>query len=307
MDIIVIAGPTASGKTATGVNLAKQLNGEIISGDSMQVYRHMDIGTAKVTTEEMKNIPHHMIDIIDPDEPFSAADFTKRAKKYIIDIKSRNKLPILVGGSGFYINALLGGVDFDETSTDIAYRDKLYELEILDLYNILKEHDPAYAQYNKTNKARLVRGLEYFHATNKKISDYIAEQKNKQSDYNFQVFVLDMPRPILYERINKRVDHMIQTGLVEEVEKLLNMGYNRSLTSMSSIGYKEIIQYKLDEISLEQAVENIKKNTRRFAKRQLTWFRNKTDSTWIDKDILNKNTLDRDIDEILQKLKCKKP
>lgn len=296
MNLLVIAGPTACGKTAMGINLAKELNGEVISGDSMQVYRYMDIGTAKVKSEEMRGIPHHMIDIIYPDEPFSVADFTKRAVSYINEIINRGKLPILVGGSGFYINALLCGIKFDETSIDIQYRNEIYNFETAQLYNLLKEKDLLYAEYNKTNKARLVRGLEYFHSTGRKISDYIEEQKKNPFAYNAQVFVLDIPRQELYNRINQRVDDMVKQGLVKEVEKLLEMGYNRNLTSMSSIGYKEIVQHKYDDLPIYQAIEDIKQNTRRFAKRQLTWFRNKTEATWVD----------RDIHEILHRIKSKK-
>ena len=286
MDLMVIAGPTACGKTSTGIALAKKLNGEVISGDSMQVYRHMDIGTAKVSLDEMQGVAHHLIDIIDPDEPFSAASFKQRATACIAEIQGRGKLPILVGGSGFYISALLGGIQFDETSTNLVYRNELCFLETQVLFQLLKEKDPVYARLNQTNKARLVRGLEYFHATGKKISDYIEEQKKQPKAYHAQVFILDLPREALYHRINQRVELMMGKGLVLEVEKLLQMGYNRNLTSLSSIGYKEIIAYLQDGLPLDQAVEAIKQNTRRFAKRQLTWFRNKTEGTWITSDEL---------------------
>jgi len=287
MDLLVIAGPTASGKTAMGIAAAKALNGEVISGDSLQVYRHMNIGTAKVTPTEMDGVPHHLIDILDPSEPFSAADFKNRAVACMADIKSRGKLPILVGGSGFYINALLADIDFDEGSTNHARRDQLSQLSAPELHALLLPHDPDYATYNQHNPARLVRGLEFFEQTGQQLSVRIAEQKAKPSDINAKVFVLDWPRDQLYERINHRVDIMVEQGLVGEVQGLLAMGYDAGLSSLSSIGYKEVIAHLQGHCTLAQATADIKQNTRRFAKRQLTWFRNKTAAQWIKPGDIN--------------------
>lgn len=281
MDLLVIAGPTASGKTSLGVAAAKALNGEVISGDSLQVYRHMNIGTAKATVSEMEGIPHHLIDILEPSEPFSAAAFKQRAVDAMADIQARGKLPILVGGSGFYIHALLGDTDFDEASTNLARRNALALLTPAELYTILSAHDPDYAMLNQYNKARLVRGLEFFEQTGQRLSVRIAEQKQKQSTLRAKVFVLDWPRDLLYQRINQRVDNMLAQGLVSEVEQLLTMGYSPELPSLGSIGYKEIIAYLQGYATLETATEAIKQNTRRFAKRQLTWFRNKTTAHWL--------------------------
>ncbi|MCL1935869.1 MAG: tRNA (adenosine(37)-N6)-dimethylallyltransferase MiaA [Defluviitaleaceae bacterium] len=286
MELLIIAGPTASGKTQISLDLAKELNGEIISADSMQVYKYMDIGTAKIKNKQ--GIPHHLIDIVYPDYNFSVADFQKNAKTCIEDIKNRGKLPILVGGSGFYINSILYNTTFDENSKNIEYRNELYKIEeklgTNYLYNMLQKLDKKYADANQSNKARLVRGLVYFYETGKKISDYIEQQKKEKNNFTFnsKLFILDMERETLYKNINRRVEIMIDEGLVNEVKSLLDMGYSKESTSMSSIGYKEMVNYIDRSISIDNAINNIKQNTRRFAKRQITWFKNKTEGIWIE-------------------------
>lgn len=285
--LVVIAGPTACGKTASSIILAKMMNGEIISGDSMQVYKYMDIGTAKVMPDEMDNIPHYMIDEIKPDEEFNAMIFQKTAKKYISDIYSRNHIPILVGGTGFYINALVYDNNFMETDSSIR---KQLEFEAKEFGNIyifekLKECDPEYAaSIHPNNLKRVIRALEFFMQTGQKLSFANNEAHKKESPYNTAFFVLNMDRKKLYERIDLRVNLMFEAGLLDEFKKLVDMGYGENLVSMQGIGYKELFPYLKGECSLEEAEEKIKLNTRHFAKRQLTWFKNKCDGIWIDVD-----------------------
>ena len=291
MELLVIAGPTACNKSQIGIELAKELNGEIISADSLQVYKYMDIGTAKV--QDTCGITHHLIDMLEPDKPFSAAQYQEMGKAAIKDIKSRGRLPILVGGSGFYINALLYDVAFNEAGHNVAYRDSLYALAqekgTPHLFEMLQKADPVYAADNKDNTARLIRGLEYYKQTGQPISQHNKEQAKLMYAYNAKVFLMDLPRDTLYENINKRVDIMIEQGLVNEVKDLLNMGYGPKLAPMGSIGYKEIVNYINKEengsYSLDRAVNDIKQNTRRFAKRQLTWFRNKTPGQWVQNNV----------------------
>ncbi|MCL1996347.1 MAG: tRNA (adenosine(37)-N6)-dimethylallyltransferase MiaA [Defluviitaleaceae bacterium] len=286
MELLVIAGPTACNKSQLGIKLAKQLNGEIVSADSLQVYKYMDIGTAKV--QDTCGIPHHLVDVIEPNCPFSVAKYQEMAVTAIAHIHNRGKLPILVGGSGFYINALLYKVGFNHKSYNLQYRNDLYALAAkkgtTHIFEILQKVDPVYAQANSHNTARLIRGLEYYQQTGTTISAHNEIQKKQPLAYNAKVFLIDLPREQLYENINNRVDTMIGQGLVKEVEELLNMGYNRNLTPLGSIGYKEIIAYINGDITLEQAISEIKQNTRRFAKRQLTWFRNKTEGQWVQND-----------------------
>jgi tRNA dimethylallyltransferase len=282
--LVVVAGPTAVGKTAAAINLAEKLNGEIISGDSMQVYKGMDIGTAKITDKERQKIPHHLIDILNPDTPFSAADFKYRAEKAVTSIHDRGKLPILAGGTGMYIQSLIYDYSFHHTKEDEAYRlilEAAYkEQGAKYLHTMLEKKDPeAAASVHINNVRRIIRALEIIHVTGQPL--HTEEEKKKISPYNFTLIGLTMNRDQLYERINKRVDIMIESGLTAEVKKLVDQGYEHS-TAMRAIGYKEMIPYIKGDISLEEAAANLKQNSRRYAKRQLTWFRNKLPVSWFD-------------------------
>jgi tRNA dimethylallyltransferase len=287
--MIILTGPTAVGKTELSIRLAKEIGGEIISADSMQVYRGMDIGTAKITKDEMQGVRHHLIDCLNPDEEFNVAVFQKMAKEAALDIISRGKVPILAGGTAFYIQALLYGIDFNEEEHDDSYRNSMYEIGIDEegkkqLHAMLCEVDAEYADtvhYN--NMKRVVRALEYHHFTGRKFSEYNEEQRQREAEYDFCYFVLNDERSHLYERINKRVDIMMENGLLEEVKALKEKGYADNLVSMQGVGYKEIIEYLNGAISLEESVDLIKKNTRHFAKRQLTWFRKEDDVIWVNK------------------------
>lgn len=306
--IIIIAGPTACGKTATGIELAKKINGEIISADSMQVYKHMDIGTAKVTKEEADGIKHYLIDEFEPDFPYSVAEFTNLAKKYIKEIYSKGKMPIIVGGTGFYINALLYNTDFSQ-DVSTKYRDELYSIYkkngIDFLYNMLKECDPeACEKIHKNNVKRVIRAIEFFKQTGSKISEHNKIEKLKEPAYDYTLFFLNDLREKLYKKIDMRVDMMINNGLIAEVEKLLNMGYSPNLTSMQGLGYKEIVKYLKGEISKEEAIYILKRDTRHFAKRQITWFKNQNKSISINcSDFKNNIEIADKINEILSK-KC---
>ena len=287
--LIILTGPTAVGKTELSIRLAKEINGEIISADSMQVYRGMDIGTAKITPDEMQGVKHHLLDCFEPDEEFNVAVFQKMAKEAIDDITSRNKTAILTGGTAFYIQALLYDIDFNEEEHDDSYRNSLYEIGVDEegkkkLHAMLEACDKEYADtvhYN--NMKRVVRALEYRHYTGRKFSEYNEEQRLRPAEYDFCYFVLNDERAHLYERINKRVDIMMEKGLLDEVMTLKNSGYSDDLVSMQGVGYKEILLYLNGTLSLEESVELIKKNTRHFAKRQLTWFRKEEDVIWVDK------------------------
>lgn len=290
--LIVIAGPTACGKTDISIELAKKIGGEIISGDSMQVYKLMDIGTAKVTNEEMCGIPHFLVDELYPDEEYNVMLFQKKAKEYMKGIYDRGHIPIIVGGTGFYINALVYDNDFSEEE-ESPIREELYnivkEKGAEELHRMLSEVDHEYAaaiHYN--NVKRVARALEYYRKTGEKMSEHNKNSKQKESPYNFAFFVLNMDREKLYERINLRVDIMMENGLEAEVRNLVNMGYSPDLVSMQGLGYKEFIPYFSGEITLDAVVENIKKFTRHFAKRQLTWFRGQTNGIWIDMGTLSK-------------------
>lgn len=287
--MIILTGPTAVGKTELSIRLAKEIGGEIISADSMQVYRGMDIGTAKITKEEMQDVRHHLIDCLNPDEEFNVAVFQKMAREAIEDIVRRGKVPILAGGTAFYIQALLYGIDFNEEDHDDSYRNAMYDIGVdeegkKNLHAMLCEVDPEYANsvhYN--NMKRVVRALEYHHFTGRKFSEYNEEQRLREAEYDFCYFVLTDERAHLYDRINKRVDIMVSNGLLEEVKALKEKGYADDLVSMQGVGYKEIIEFLNGVISLEESIELIKKNTRHFAKRQLTWFRKEDDVIWVDK------------------------
>ncbi len=285
--LIILSGPTASGKTKTSVMLAKAINGEIISADSMQVYKGMDIGTAKVMPEEMDGVRHHLIDVLDPDDGCSIAKFQSMVKAAMEDIYSRGRVPILAGGTGFYIQAILYDIDFEETIADESIREKydlLYKQEGIEpLYKMLEVVDPdSLKTIHKNNVKRVIRALEYYDLTGEPISVHNARERDKEAAYNFAYYVLELDREVLYDRINHRVDLMVEAGLVQEVKGLLDRGYDRNLVSMQGLGYKEIVAYLQGELTLDEAVDILKRDTRRFAKRQLTWFRREKDVVWVN-------------------------
>ena len=287
--LVVLTGPTAVGKTLASIGLAKAIGGEIISADSMQVYKHMDIGSAKIRQEEMEGVPHFLVDELEPWEEFHVVRFQQMAKAALENIYSRRHIPIVVGGTGFYINALLYDNDFTETENDTTFREECYTLAREKgpeaLYEKLKQTDPEYAaEIHANNVKRVTRALEYHYLTGKKLSAHNAAQKRKESPYNAAVFLLTMERERLYRRIEERVDSMLSQGLAEEVRGLLERGYHPELVSMQGIGYKELVPYCKGECTLEEAVVQLKTNTRRFAKRQLTWFRRQIDGLWLDMD-----------------------
>ncbi|TDT61529.1 tRNA (adenosine(37)-N6)-dimethylallyltransferase MiaA [Fonticella tunisiensis] len=291
-NIIIIAGPTASGKTELGIALAKKINGEVVSADSMQIYKYMDIGTAKPTKEEMDGIQHHMIDIVFPDEEFSVALYRRMAGECINDILNRGKIPIVIGGTGLYINSLTYNLDFTETSVDKEYREHLTALAREKgkeyVHQMLKDIDPeSYNRLYPNDLKRVIRALEVYKNTGKTISQYQRESRQKPIEYNIAYFALTMDRSRLYERINIRVDRMFEAGLIDEVKMLRRMGYTRDLTSMQAIGYKEVYDYLDGLYTLDEVKDIIKQGTRRYAKRQLTWFRKDTRVNWIDLDKLD--------------------
>jgi len=286
--MIILTGPTAVGKSALSVELAKKINGAVISADSMQVYRHMDIGSAKIMPEKMQGITHYMIDELEPDEEFHVVRFTTMAKEYLKEIYAAGKIPIIAGGTGFYIQALLYDIDFTEQQCDEAYRRQLEEQAKEHgagyLHEMLRKVDPASAEaIHANNVKRVIRALEFYHLSGQKISEHNETERQKQSPYNFAYFVLNDERAKLYECIDKRVDAMIAAGLVNEVQKLKDMGCSREMVSMQGLGYKEILAYLDGEYTLEEAVYIIKRETRHFAKRQLTWFKRERDVIWLDK------------------------
>lgn len=287
--LIVLTGPTAVGKTALSIKLAKKLNGEIISADSMQVYKYMNIGTAKITKEEMQGIKHYLIDEFNPDEEFNIAKFKQYADMYINEIYKKNKLPIIVGGTGFYIQSVLYNIDFEETEKNNEYRKNLEDLAKEKgaeyLHNMLKEIDEQSAiAIHPNNIKRVIRAIEYFNQTGHKISKHNEEQRQKQSPYDFKYFVLNDNREEIYKRIDNRIDIMIENGLINEVKNLIDMNYSRDLVSMKGLGYKEILAYLYGEISLDEAIYILKRDTRHFAKRQLTWFKREKDVIWVNKN-----------------------
>lgn len=289
--LLVLGGPTAVGKTELSIKLAKELNGEIISADSMQIYKYMDIGSAKVTEEEMDGIKHYLIDIIEPDIPFSVADFKEHGEKAITEILSKEKFPIIAGGTGLYINSLTCNMNFTEAEKDEEYRkylEKLCEENGNDyVHNMLKDIDPiSYKEIHANNRKRVIRALEVYKLTGKPFSSFNAGEDFYNSEYDVYYYVLTMNREKLYERINKRVDIMIEKGLLDECIKLREMGYTSDMQSMQGIGYKEILYYLEGKISLEDAVNMIKQGSRNYAKRQLTWFRRDKRCIFLDKDLL---------------------
>lgn len=306
--IIVLVGPTAVGKTYTSVELAKHLNTEIISADSMQIYIGMDIGTAKVTEEEKQGIHHHMIDLIHPDQNYSVSEFKHDAEIIIDDLLNQNKTPIIVGGSGLYVNSLIYDLDFGNAKSDEKIRDyytSYYEENGEDaLYELLKEIDPESAEkIHKNNVKRVIRALEVHKITGKKFSELNTDIRKYSDKYDCILIGLKMERSILYDRINQRVDKMIEDGLIEEVKALLNKGYDKNLVSMQAIGYKEIIDYLQGNVDLEEALRILKRNTRRFAKRQFTWFLNDDNVKWFD--ISDVKKIDATINEIYKYLEEK--
>jgi tRNA dimethylallyltransferase len=288
--LIILTGPTSVGKTALSIALAKAVNGEIISADSMQVYKHMDIGTAKITPSQMQGVPHYLIDELEPDEEFNVVRFQQLTKQYMQHIYDQNKIPILVGGTGFYIQAVLYDIDFTENDSDTTYRKELEELLALKgaiyLHELLATIDPDSATaIHPNNSKRVIRALEFAKLTGDKISEHNEEQKRRESPYHFCYFVLNKDRATLYETINRRVDIMLEQGLLNEVKALSDKGYNRTLVSMQGLGYKEILAYLDGESTLEEATLLLKRDTRHFAKRQLTWFKREKDVIWVDKDV----------------------
>ncbi len=296
--LLILTGPTAVGKTALSIQLAKAVGGEIVSADSMQVYRHMDIGSAKVTEEEMEGIPHYLIDVLDPQDDFNVATFQTLARQAMYEIYSHGNIPIITGGTGFYIQALLYDIDFKENNEKNPIRKELEQLakELGDktpgaLHEKLSHIDPKAArQIHANNIKRVIRAIEYFEQTGEKISEHNEEMHQKESPYNFLYYVLTRDRKTLYERIDKRVDIMIANGLVKEIEKLKAMGCHRGQTSMQGLGYKEILDYLDGSCTLDEAVYILKRDTRHFAKRQLTWFRRERDVRWLDLDRYQGNT-----------------
>ncbi|PLT27607.1 tRNA (adenosine(37)-N6)-dimethylallyltransferase MiaA [Peribacillus deserti] len=297
--LLVIIGPTAVGKTKLSVELARMFNGEIISGDSMQIYRGMDIGTAKVTPEEMQDVPHHLIDIKDPDEGFNAAEFQNLAAKLISDISGRGKLPIIAGGTGLYIQSVIYGYQFPDIPSDEEYR-KMLEVKAGEegpeaIFALLQKVDPASAErIPYQNTRRVIRALEIFHCTGKTMSEQM-ETQPQELKYDTVIIGLDMDRELLYKRINDRVDFMVEQGLEEEVRKFYDEGL-KDCQSIQAIGYKELYDYFDGRASLEKAVENLKQNSRRYAKRQLTWFRNKMEVAWFNMG--DGVSFDKKVDEI---------
>ncbi|HBB29469.1 MAG TPA: tRNA (adenosine(37)-N6)-dimethylallyltransferase MiaA [Clostridiales bacterium] len=299
--ILVIVGPTAVGKTYVSIELAKKFNTEIISADSMQVYKYMDIGTAKVTEEEACGIKHHMLDLVYPNEEFSVSEFQKIAEKHIDNLIDNDKLPIVIGGSGLYVNSLLYGLDFGKVKSDEKVKkyytyfynengtEKLHEL----LVNVDSE---AAAKIHKNNVKRVIRALEVCHITGKKFSEMNTDIRKPSEKYNCIIIGLEMDRDILYQRINKRVDIMVENGLIEEVKSLLDKGYDRNLVSLQGIGYKEIIDYLEGKTTKQDAINILKTNTRRFAKRQFTWFKADSNIKWFD--LTNLDKIDKVINSI---------
>ena len=288
--LLILTGPTAVGKTALSIALAKEVQGEIISADSMQVYRHMDIGSAKITREEMCGIPHYLVDCLNPEEEFNIYIFQQMAKKAMEQIYANGHIPIIVGGTGFYIQSIVYDIQFEEEEDDgirHKYEALLEEKGEEYLHQLLENVDPVSAEKIHThNVNRTIRALEFFEKNQYPISQHNEQERQRSSPYDFRYFVLTDDRQKLYDRIELRVDSMIQNGLVEEVKHLKEMGCHRNMVSMQGLGYKEILDYLDGEISLEEAVYRIKRDTRHFAKRQLTWFRREKDVIWVDKSKL---------------------
>lgn len=292
--LIILTGPTAVGKTELSIKLAKKIGGEIISADSMQVYKQMDIGTAKVMPEEMQGVKHFLIDEFEPDEDFNVVKFKEYAKKYMEEIYAAGKIPIIAGGTGFYIQALLYDIDFEDNDPDYSYRRSLEQMAeekgAAVLHEMLQNVDPKSAEIiHENNVKRVIRALEYFEKTKRPISEHNESQRQNESPYNFAYFVLTDERKVLYNRINLRVDKMMEQGLLEEVKALKEKGCHKEMVSMQGIGYKEMLDYLDGICNYEDAVDLLKKDTRHFAKRQLTWFRREKEVIWLDKSLYERN------------------
>lgn len=294
--LIILTGPTAVGKTALSIGLAKAVDGEIISADSMQVYRKMNIGTAKIQQSEMQGVRHHLIDILDPGEDFNVVLFKKYALEAMKDIYSRGKIPVVVGGTGFYIQALLYDINFEDNDNDMSYREELQTLAAEHgnsyIHDMLAGVDPESAEkIHENNVKRVIRALEFYKKTGTKISEHNEAESQKKSPYNFEYFVLNDDRQKLYDRIDRRIDIMLEDGLLDEVKSLVDEGYSRDLVSMQGLGYKEMIDYIQERYTLDEAVYTLKRDTRHFAKRQVTWFKREKQVTWV-----NKNEFDSEAD-----------
>ena len=292
--LIVLTGPTAAGKTHLSIALAKAVNGEIISADSMQVYKYMDIGSAKIRPKEMQGVKHYLVDELLPKEEFHIVKFQQMAKSAMKEIYAKGKIPILVGGTGFYIQAITKDIDFTQAEQKDGYRQELEQLAAEKgneyLHQMLQEVDPVSAREIHTNNVkRVIRALEFYHQNHSPISAHNQEQKEHETPYKLAYFVLNVPRELLYKRIDDRIDEMLNAGLLDEVQKLKDMGYHRGMVSMQGLGYKEILAYLDGEYPLEEAVRILKRDTRHFAKRQLTWFRREKDTIWMNKDEFDYN------------------
>lgn len=292
--LIVLTGPTAAGKTHLSIALAKAVNGEIISADSMQVYKYMDIGSAKIRPEEMQGVKHYLVDELLPEEEFHIVKFQQMAKAAMEEIYAKGKVPILVGGTGFYIQAVTKDIDFTQADQEDGYRRELEQLAAEKgndyLHTMLQEVDPVSAkEIHANNVKRVIRALEFYHQNQSPISAHNQEQKEHETPYNLAYFVLNVPRELLYKRIDDRIDEMLEEGLLEEVEQLKKRGCHRGMVSMQGLGYKEILAYLDGEYPLEEAVRVLKRDTRHFAKRQLTWFRREKETIWINKDEFDYN------------------
>ena len=284
--VIVICGPTASGKTALSIELAKKINGEIVSCDSMQIYKDMDIGTAKPTIEEMQGIKHYMLDFVSPDERYSVADYKKQAKQAIREIIEKGKVPIVVGGTGLYVDSLIYEIEYQDIEFDEKYRKQLEErsekegLEVL--YNEAKKIDPeAIIKISPNDKKRILRILEIYNATGKNKTEQEKESRKNEVEFDYKVYAISWDREKLYDRINQRVDIMIDQGLIEEVKKIYSK-YNKFPTAMQGLGYKEVLEYLEGKCNKQEMIDKIKQETRRYAKRQLTWFRKNKQTIWLD-------------------------
>ena len=286
--LVILSGPTAVGKTALSIELAKAINGAIISADSMQVYKGMDIGSAKIMPEEMEGIPHYLIDVLEPEEEFNIVRFQEMAKEAMKEIYAKGQIPIIAGGTGFYIQSLLYDIDFSNQDTNDSYRKQLEEFAKVHgaeaLHEQLREIDPvSYETIHANNIKRVIRALEFYHLSGEPISAHNEKERQKDSPYNFAYFVLNDDRQTIYDKINARVDIMVKNGLLEEVKALKAKGYHKKMVSMQGLGYKEILSYLDGECTLEEAIYTIEIETRHFAKRQLTWFRREKDCIWMDK------------------------
>ncbi len=298
--VYVIGGPTASGKSNLAVELAKRINGEIISADSMQIYKDMNIGTAKITPEEMQGINHYLIDFVSPDERYSVSSFKKDAEKAIEAILAKGKVPIIVGGTGLYIDSLILGIEFQDEKIDTKYRESLNKIAeeqgLQKLYNMAQAIDPvAMKKISENDKKRIIRVLEIYHKTGKTKTEQELESRKRKIKYNYKVFAITMDRQVLYEKIEKRVDKMIEQGLIDEVQGILNK-YQKFPTAMQGLGYKEVVEYLENKTIKEEMVEKIKKETRHYAKRQLTWFRKNKNIIWLN----GENSIEDNIDIMIK-------